>query len=211
MPILKKSNRYHSGGYSLMEIVFVIAMTGILAGISVPSLIHWKHLQDVRTIQLALKTNLEQMKSDAKRWGAMCTINGGTLKSSCESAVFQKSTTDKFSLQSSQEYKINPTVTRLKENKAGNLVKDDTYFVATNFKTITFSPRGFIHVEPINSTDQDAIFVLGYQKDKDPYQMQAPELCVIVQNLTGQINIKQRKLNKISTADAISAVGGLKC
>ena len=147
MPILKKSNRYHSGGYSLMEIVFVIAMTGILAGISVPSLIHWKHLQDVRTIQLALKTNLEQMKSDAKRWGAMCTINGGTLKSSCESAVFQKSTTDKFSLQSSQEYKINPTVTRLKENKAGNLVKDDTYFVAANFKTITFSPRGFIHVE----------------------------------------------------------------
>lgn len=211
MRILKKSNRYRSGGYSLIEIVFVIAMTGILAGISVPSLIHWKHLQDVRTIQLALKTNLEQMKSDAKRWGAMCTINGGTLKSSCESAVFRKSTTDKFSLQSSQEYKINPTVTRLKENKAGNLVKDDTYFIATNFKTITFSPRGFIHVDLINSSDQDAIFVLGYQKDKDPYQMQAPELCVIVQNLTGQINIKRRKLSKISTADAISAVGGLKC
>ena len=53
-------------------------VTGILAGISVPSLINWKHYQDIENPTNCIKTSLEQLKSDAKRWGAQCTINGQT-------------------------------------------------------------------------------------------------------------------------------------
>ena len=66
-----KINQRHSEGFSLIELIFVITVIGILAGVSIPSLINWKYFQDLKTRQLALKTNLEQMKSDAKRWGAM--------------------------------------------------------------------------------------------------------------------------------------------
>ena len=111
-----KINQRTSNGFSLIELIFVITMIGILAGISIPSLINWKYYQDLKTRQLALKTNLEKMKSDAKRWGATCIIDGKTMKSSCTSAVLQKSITDKFDSQSTKEVIVEPTVKYKNDN-----------------------------------------------------------------------------------------------
>ena len=201
-------------GYSLIELIVVIAITSILAGISVPSLINWKYFQDIKTRQLALKTNLEQMKSDAKRWGATCTINGKTMKSSCASAVLQKSVTDKFDMQSSQEVVIDPTVSKLKKDQSGKLIGEEYVFTATNFNKITFTPRGFIHVDPIRPGDSQAVFILGYKRNTNPFSDQAPELCVIVENLTGRIGVKRRdsqRLGRITITDSIYAESGLSC
>ena len=206
MPVLNKQNREERfrklPGYTITEMLVVIFITGILASISVPSLINWKHLQTIKTRQLALQVNLEKIKSDAKRWGATCTINGEDLKSSCSSAVLQKKLGDTFNLQSTQEVVINPTV----KNRA-----EEKIFVGTNFKTITFSPRGFIHVDPLKSGVNDAVFVLGYQSNSDPFKSQVPELCVKIQNLTGKISIMQRKMAKIKRNQATFAISGLSC
>ena len=206
MSILKNqksaSRRKHENGYTLTEMIFAIIITGILASISVPSLINWKHFQTIKTRQLALKTNLEQIKSDAKRWGATCKISGSDLKTTCTSAVIQKTTTDTFGAQSTQEKVINPTVKDRETEKV---------FIGTNFKTITFSPRGFIHIDPIKSGSSNATFVLGFQNGSDPFESQAPELCVVVQHLTGHISVKQRKMNKLTVSDAVSAISGLEC
>ena len=204
MPILKKSTiiRNNSGGYTITEMILVIVITGILAGISVPSLINWKHFQNIKTRQLALKTTIEKIKSDAKRWGAICTIDGKSLKSTCKSAVMQKNITDTLDSQSTPEEFINPTV----QSRT-----DKDIYIATNFKTITFSPRGFIHVDPIVGDKKDAIFVLGYQTQSDPFQDQAPELCVIVQNLTGRISVKKRESTKLQVRNAVFANPTLTC
>ena len=206
MPVLnypdRKKNNKDISGYTITEMIFVIFITGILASISVPSLINWKHFQTIKTRQLALRTTLEQIKSDAKRWGATCTISGSDLKSSCTSAVIQKTTTDTFGAQSTPEKVINPTV---KDREA------EKVFIGTNFKTITFSPRGFIHIDPIKSGSNNATFVLGFQNGSDPFESQAPELCVVVQHLTGHISVKQRKMNKLTVSDAVSAISGLEC
>jgi len=204
MPILKKSTitRNNSGGYTITEMILVIVITGILAGISVPSLINWKHFQNIKTRQLALKTTIEKIKSDAKRWGAICTIEGKSLKSTCKSAVMQKNITDTLDSQSTPEEIINPTV----QSRT-----DKDVYIGTNFKTITFSPRGFIHVDPIVGDKKDAIFVLGYQTQSDPFQDQAPELCVIVQNLTGRISVKKRESTKLQVRNAVFANPTLTC
>ena len=206
MPVLNKQNREERfrtlSGYTITEMIVVIFITGILASISVPSLINWKHFQTIKTRQLALQANLEQMKSDAKRWGATCTINGKDLKSSCSSAVLQKKLGKNFKLQSTQEVVINPTVKNRGEEKI---------FVGTNFKTITFSPRGFIHVDPLKSGVNDAVFVLGYQSNSDPFKSQAPELCVNIQNLTGRISIMRRKRVKLERKQATFAILDLSC
>ena len=186
----------------MTEMILVIVITGILAGISVPSLINWKNFQSIKTRQLALKTTIEKIKSDAKRWGATCTIEGKTIKSTCKSAVMQKRITDTLSPQSTPEEIINPTV----QSRT-----DKDVYIATNFKTITFSPRGFIHVDPIVGNKKDAIFVLGYQSQSDPFQDQAPELCVIVQNLTGRISVKQRNSTKLQVKNAVFANPTLTC
>ena len=158
MPVLnypdRKKNNKDISGYTITEMIFVIFITGILASISVPSLINWKHFQTIKTRQLALRTTLEQIKSDAKRWGATCTISGSDLKSSCTSAVIQKTTTDTFGAQSTPEKVINPTV---KDREA------EKVFIGTNFKTITFSPRGFIHIDPIKSGSNNATFVWDFK------------------------------------------------
>ena len=184
-----------------MEMILVVVVTGILAGITVPSLINWKHLQEIKTRQLALKTTIQRIKSDAKIWGATCTIDGTTLKNSCSSAVVQKNITDQFNSQSTQEVIINPTVKD----------REMSTFIATNFKTITFSPRGFIYVDPLKTGDTEAVFVLGYQSDSDPFRDQAPEYCVVVQNLTGQISVKRREATKLKSQQAIFASWGLTC
>lgn len=204
MPILRESGnkKFVPSGYTVVEMIFVIAITGVLASFSVPSLINWKHLQNIKTRQLALKTTIEKIKSDAKRWGATCTINGQTLKSSCKSATLLKSITDTLDSQSTPEQVINPTV----KDRA-----DESVYIATNFKTITFSPRGFIHVEPITGGNTDAIFVMGYQSTSDPFQNQAPELCVVIQNLTGRISIRQRTSTKLQVRQAVYALPSLTC
>ena len=206
MPVLNKQRRKQQlriiQGYTLTEMIFVILITGILASISVPSLINWKHFQTIKTRQLALQANLEKIKSDAKRWGASCTVKGENLKSYCSSAVIQKKIGDTFDMQSTLEVVINPTVkSREKEN----------IFVGTNFKTLTFTPRGFIHVEPLKSGVNNAIFVLGYQSDSDPFKSQIPELCVNIQNLTGKISIMQRKMVRLQSKQATFAISGLEC
>lgn len=206
MPILDSkmdaSGKGKFQGYTLTEMIFVTFIAGILASISVPSLINWKHFQTLKTRQLALKTTLEQIKSDAKRWGATCTLIGNSLKSSCTSSVIQKRITDTFEAQSTQEKVINPTIRDRGAEKV---------FIGTNFKTITFTPRGFIHIDPIKTGENNANFVLGYQKSSDPFKGQAPELCVVVQHLTGHISIKQRKKAKLSKNNAVFAIAGLEC
>lgn len=207
MPILisSRESKNHCRGYSLIEIIFVIAVTGILAGISVPSLINWKYFQNIKTRQLALKTNLEQIKSDAKRWGATCTLNGRTMKSSCASAVLQKSITDSFNMQSTQEVVIEPII---KDQS------DKDIFTATNFNKITFTPRGFIHVDPIQSGGSIAIFVIGYKNNSDPFKAHTTEMCVTVDNLTGRVSAKRRntkQLGSIKTSDAIYAASQISC
>ena len=110
MPVLKMQkgvrSRGEDNGYTLIEMIFVILITSILASISVPSLINWKHFQTIKTRQLALKAYLEQNKSDAKRWGATCKVSGADLKNSCASAVVQKRITDTFDLQSFQKSRL---------------------------------------------------------------------------------------------------------
>ena len=200
-----KSTSQNCNGFSLTEMIIVIAITGILAGISVPSLINWKYYQDVKTRQLALKTNLEQMKSDAKRWGATCTIDGKTMKRSCTSAVLQKKITDIFDSVSTKEVIVESTV------KDQN---DKNIFTATNFNKIIFTPRGFIHVDTISARDSDAVFVLGYKSNSNPFQDQATELCIIVENLTGRTSAKKRdskRLGRIKITNAIYAKSSLSC
>ena len=200
-----KINQRHSEGFSLIELIFVITVIGVLAGVSIPSLINWKYFQDLKTRQLALKTNLEKMKSDAKRWGATCIIDGKTLKSSCTSAVLQKSKTDKFDLQSTKEVIVEPTV---------KYKNDNDIYTATNFNRITLTPRGFIHINPIQSGNSTAIFILGFKSKSNPFRDEGTELCVIVENLTGRISTVRRdtrKLGTIKTNDAIYARSGLTC
>ena len=59
-----------------------------------------------------------------------------------------KTITDTFDQQSSQESVINPTIKDRDEEKT---------FIATNFKTVTFSPRGFIHIDTLDEPNKSNI------------------------------------------------------
>ena len=85
---------------------------------------------------------------------------------------------------------------------------------ATNFNKITFSPRGFIHVNPIHTNDSNAVFVLGYRSNKDPIKSQSAELCVKIENLTGRTSVKRRdskRLGRVKTMNKVYAKSALTC
>ena len=204
MPILKSNqiNKYRKEGFTLVELIFVITISAILAGISIPSLIKLKNYQDLRTRQLAFKTTIEMLKSEAKRWGGTCILNGTDLSSFCTSTVLQKQINDTMNKQGSQSTIVTPTV---------GITGDENIFIATNFNKLTFSPRGFIHVKTLSQQNADAVLVMGYRSKSNPFKDDSPELCLVVQSLTGQINVRRRKMTKIQSNKPVVGVPGLTC
>jgi len=180
-------------GFSLAELIITILIAGILASLSFPSLLQWKYFQTLKTQGQALSSSLETLKSDTMRWGSNCTLNGSSMELICKSSTMQRYNNDTFDSQL-----ILSVLSTAVQDQDRKLI-----FLATNFKKLSFTPRGFVHAELLNGSTGNAIFVLGYRSDMSDSRDTA-EICVSVQNLTGNIRLGQRSgYSNLSTTKSI--------
>lgn len=191
-----------SWGYTLIEVVMVTVIIGILAAITAPSLDNWKNLQLLQAKQQALQTKLEAMKADAARWGAQCTLDGATLTSTCTSNLIKRKTSEVMSKITSAPESMNPTA---------NLANEANIFIATNFEKITISPRGFMHINTGSTATSNALFVIGYKSKSAQFDRNGPELCIVVEHLTGRVSSGMRTTTtaKLQVNQAIQKLSGL--
>ena len=61
-------------GFSLVEIIVVVSIVGILAGISAPSFLNWRRHQIMTDATNEISGDLRSVADDARRWGASCSI-----------------------------------------------------------------------------------------------------------------------------------------
>ncbi|NCS06088.1 MAG: prepilin-type N-terminal cleavage/methylation domain-containing protein [Microcystis aeruginosa G13-07] len=183
---MRRLNVHKNQGFTLLEILIALAITGILAALTGPNLLAWLNRNTVQEATDSIQSALQDAQKQAMRRGRICTINftNGTGTS--------------------------PTVySQIRASEAGCLVATNTnagslnlprevFMVVRNFPTLGISPgvqfsfRGHVPgltFEPEtdkSKTDNRAIIVLypAANASAAPYPNQEQK-CIVMASLLG--------------------------
>ena len=182
---MRRLNVHKNQGFTLLEILVALAITGILAALTGPNLLAWLNSNKVQEATDSIQSALEDAQGQAIRLGRICTIN------------FTNGTGN------------NPTVYRqITASEAGCLVATNTnagslslpqeiFMVVNNFTNVPttssslgvqFSFRGHVPGLTFDPPEKQAIIVLYPAADAsaDPYPNQEKK-CLVIASLLGII------------------------
>ena len=182
---MRRLNVHKNQGFTLLEILVALAITGILAALTGPNLLAWLNSNKVQEATDSIQSALEDAQGQAIRLGRICTIN------------FTNGTGN------------NPTVYRqITASEAGCLVATNTnagslslpqeiFMVVNNFTNVPttssslgvqFSFRGHVPGLTFEPPQNQAIIVLYPAADAsaDPYPNQEKK-CLVIASLLGII------------------------
>ncbi|TRT86369.1 MAG: prepilin-type N-terminal cleavage/methylation domain-containing protein [Microcystis aeruginosa Ma_OC_H_19870700_S124] len=182
---MRRLNVHKNQGFTLLEILVALAITGVLAALTLPNLLAWLNSNKVQEATDSIQSALEDAQGQAIRLGRICTIN------------FTNGTGN------------NPTVYRqITASEAGCLVATNTnagslslpqeiFMVVNNFRNVPttssslgvqFSFRGHVPGLTFEPPEKQAIIVLYPAADAsaDPYPNQEKK-CLVIASLLGII------------------------
>ena len=180
---MRRLNVHKNQGFTLLEILVALAITGILAALTLPNLLAWLNSNRVQEATDAIQSALQDAQKQAIRRGRSCTIN------------FTEGTG------------TGPTVYRqITANEAGCLVATNTnagslnlpqevFMVVNNFPDfppdsgspgVQFSFRGHVPDLTFDPPKDQAIIVLYPAADASaaPYPNQEKK-CIVIASLLG--------------------------
>jgi len=180
---MRRLNVHHKNqGFTLLEILVALAITGILAALTLPNLLAWLNSNKVQEATDSIQSALEDAQRQAVRLGRICTIN------------FTNGTG------------TNPTVySQITASEAGCLVATNTnagslrlpqeVFMVTNFPNVPttssspgvqFSFRGHVPDLEFTPPQNQAIIVLypAANASTAPYPNQERK-CIVMASLLG--------------------------
>ena len=198
---MRRLNVHHKNqGFTLLEILVALAITGILAALTLPNLLAWLNSNKVQEATDSIQSALQDAQKQAMRRGRICTIN------------FTNGTG------------TNPTVySQITASEAGCLVATNTnagplslpqevFMVVGNFPNVPttssspgvqFSFRG--HVPDLNFTppQNQAIIVLypAANASTAPYPNQERK-CIVMASLLGIVKQGTYNGDPLGTLDA---------
>ncbi|TRU19480.1 MAG: prepilin-type N-terminal cleavage/methylation domain-containing protein [Microcystis aeruginosa Ma_MB_S_20031200_S102] len=197
---MRRLNVHKNQGFTLLEILVALAITGILAALTLPNLLAWLNSNRVQEATDAIQSALQDAQKQAIRRGRSCTINftDGTGTS--------------------------PTVYRqITANEAGCLVATNTnagslslpqevFMVVNNFPDfppdsgspgVQFSFRGHVPGLTFDPREDQAIIVLypAANAAAAPYPNQERK-CIVIASLLGIIKQGTYTGDPLGTLDA---------
>ncbi len=79
---------FNSAGFSLVELIVIIAIIGFLASISIPSSLKWLYNENQNSYIRELRSYLNLVRRETRRWGGSCNIRIKNLGSGVEGQGF---------------------------------------------------------------------------------------------------------------------------
>ena len=197
---MRRLNVHHKNqGFTLLEILVALAITGILAALTLPNLLAWLNSNRVQEATDSIQSALQDAQKQAMRRGRICTIN------------FTNGTG------------TNPTVySQIRASEAGCLVManagslnlpQEVFMVVRNFPTLGSSPgvqfsfRGHVPGLTFTPPEKQAIIVLypaTANTPREPYPNQERK-CIVMASLLGIV--KQGTYN----GDPLGTLNANKC
>ncbi|WP_419547752.1 pilus assembly FimT family protein [Microcystis sp.] len=177
---MRRLNVHKNQGFTLLEILVALAITGILAALTLPNLSAWLNRNKVQQATDAIQLALEDAQRQAIRLGRNCTINF-TNPTGTNPTVYSQITASE------------PDCLVATNTNGGSLsLPQEIFMVVNNFPTLGSSPgvqfsfRGHVPRLTFDPPQNRAIIVLYPAADASaaPYPNQEKK-CIVIASLLG--------------------------
>ena len=194
---MRRFNVHKNQGFTLLEILIALAITGILAALTGPNLLAWLNSNRVQEATDAIQSALRDAQKQAIRRGRSCTINFTNGTSNNNRMVYRQITASQ------------PGCLVATNTNAGSLsLPQEIFMVVSNFPILGGSPgvefsfRGHVPGLTFEPRANQAIIVLYPAANADePYPNQERK-CIVIASLLGIVKQGTYNGNPLGTLDA---------
>jgi len=165
-------------GFTIVELLFVIAIVGILASIAAPSALKWVDREKQNSYIRELISYFELVKKETRRWNGSCSIQTRTFSANpLDPFTRKKNPVSGFTVTCNGMDKSNKKSIINRVPKIGPKV-----FQEVNQRIFNFTPKGHLSIP---GNQDKLIIIVGGRPDSNSYQK--PK-CILLEAPIGMIN-----------------------
>ncbi len=187
---MRRLNVHKNQGFTLLEILVALAITGILAALTLPNLSAWLNSNKVQEATDSIQLALENTQGQAMRRGRSCTINFTNPTGTNPTVYSQITASEEDCLKEGSL--ILPEEMLMEEGRLS--LPEEIFMVVNNFPTLGSSPgirfsfRGHVPDLTFVPPQNQAIIVLypAANATADPYPNQEKK-CLVIASMLGII------------------------
>ena len=198
---MRRLNVHKNQGFTLLEILIALAITGIIAALTGPNLLAWLNSNKVQEATDSIQSALRDAQRQAIRLGRICRINFTNGTSNNPTVYSRITALDKDS-------NPDPGCLVAANANAGSLNLPQGIFMVTNFPLLGKSPgvqfsfRGHVPGLTFTPPQNQAIIVLYPAANAaNPYPNQERK-CIVIASLLGIVKQGTYNGNPLGTLNA---------
>ena len=209
---MRRLNVHKNQGFTLLEILVALAITGIIAALTGPNLSAWLNRNEVQQATDSIQSALRDAQRQAIRLGRICRINF-TNPTGTNPTVYSQITASEagclVAINDKASPLIPPGLLPENANERSLSLPQEVFMVVNNFPTLGSSPgirfsfRGHVPDLTFVPPQNQAIIVLYPAADAtaDPYPNQERK-CLVIASMLGIIKQGTYNGTSLSNLDA---------